>query len=65
MSVKRRDLVSYLEQNGYYLIREGGNHSIYCKGKKLYLLNVITNLTGLLQMRFANKPVLRRNSNTG
>ncbi len=29
MSVKRRDLVKYLEANGFYLLREGGNHSIY------------------------------------
>jgi len=29
MSVKRRDLVQYLEDNGFYLLREGGNHSIY------------------------------------
>ncbi len=35
MSVKRRDLVSYLEENGFFLIREGGNHSIYCKNQKI------------------------------
>ncbi|CAC5345032.1 MULTISPECIES: type II toxin-antitoxin system HicA family toxin [Planktothrix] len=29
MSVKRRDLIEYLENNGFYLLREGGNHSIY------------------------------------
>jgi mRNA interferase HicA len=29
MSVKRRDLVRYLEGNGFYLLREGGNHSVY------------------------------------
>jgi len=29
MSVKRRDLVKYLENNGFYLLREGGNHSIF------------------------------------
>ncbi|MBE9232753.1 type II toxin-antitoxin system HicA family toxin [Cuspidothrix issatschenkoi LEGE 03284] len=29
MSVKRKDLIEYLEENGYYLLREGGNHSIY------------------------------------
>ncbi len=34
MSVKRRDLVKYLEQNGYALLREGGNHSIYSNGDK-------------------------------
>lgn len=29
MSVKRRDLVRYLEQHGFYLLREGANHAIY------------------------------------
>jgi predicted RNA binding protein YcfA (HicA-like mRNA interferase family) len=28
MSVKRRDLVRYLEENSFYLLREGGNHSL-------------------------------------
>jgi predicted RNA binding protein YcfA (HicA-like mRNA interferase family) len=35
MSVKRRDLVRHLEQNGYHLIREGANHSIYTDGTKV------------------------------
>lgn len=34
MSVKRRDLIRYLEENGFYLLREGANHSIYTKGTK-------------------------------
>lgn len=29
MSVKRKYLIKYLEENGFYLLREGGNHSIY------------------------------------
>ena len=32
MSVKRRDLIGYLEQNGFYLLREGQNQSIYTNG---------------------------------
>ncbi len=35
MSVKRRELVRYLEQNGFYLLREGANHSIYTNGTKV------------------------------
>jgi predicted RNA binding protein YcfA (HicA-like mRNA interferase family) len=31
MSVSRRELVRYLEENGFILVREGGNHSIYGK----------------------------------
>ena len=37
MSVSRRELVRHLEQHGFFLRREGGNHSIYCneKGKMI------------------------------
>ena len=35
MSVKRRDLVRYLEKYGFYLLREGGKHSIYTNEKKV------------------------------
>jgi mRNA interferase HicA len=34
MSVKRRDLIQYLEENGFRLLREGANHSIYTNGLK-------------------------------
>ena len=34
MSVKRRDLVKYLEVNGFYLLREGSKHSVYTNGAK-------------------------------
>jgi len=34
MSVKRRDLIKYLEENGFFLLREGGKHSIYTNNKK-------------------------------
>lgn len=34
MSVKRRDLVKYLEENGYTLLREGKKHAIYSNGDK-------------------------------
>ncbi len=34
MSVKRQDLVRYFEENGFFLLREGGNHSIYCNREK-------------------------------
>ncbi|HCG76843.1 MAG: hypothetical protein COZ37_04835 [bacterium (Candidatus Ratteibacteria) CG_4_10_14_3_um_filter_41_18] len=29
MSIKRRDLIKYFEKSGFYLLREGGKHSIY------------------------------------
>jgi mRNA interferase HicA len=34
MSVRRRDLIKYFEDGGFYLLREGGNHSIYTNGEK-------------------------------
>lgn len=33
MSVKRKQLIKYLEKNNYHLLREGGNHSIYTNGR--------------------------------
>jgi hypothetical protein len=35
MSVKRRELVRYFEENGLRLIREGNKHSIYSDGHKV------------------------------
>ncbi|MGD9686584.1 MAG: type II toxin-antitoxin system HicA family toxin [Desulfobacter sp.] len=37
MSVKRRDLVKFFESHGFYLLRQGGNHSIYSDGNKVIL----------------------------
>jgi predicted RNA binding protein YcfA (HicA-like mRNA interferase family) len=34
MSVKRRNLIKYFEVNGFYFLREGGNHSIYTNNIK-------------------------------
>jgi len=34
LSIKRRDLVKYLEANGFHLLREGDKHSIYTNGVK-------------------------------
>ncbi|MBE3065038.1 MAG: type II toxin-antitoxin system HicA family toxin [Spirochaetes bacterium] len=34
MSVKRRDLIKYLTEHGFSLLREGGNHSIYTNGER-------------------------------
>ncbi len=35
MSVKRLDLIKYFEKNGFYLLREGKNHSIYTNNFKI------------------------------
>ena len=34
MSINRRELIKYLEESGFYLLREGGKHSIYTNGIK-------------------------------
>ena len=34
MSVKRQELVKYLEDNGFSLLREGKKHSIYTNGER-------------------------------
>ena len=34
MPVRRRELVKYFEQNGFYLLREGSKHSIYTNEQK-------------------------------
>jgi predicted RNA binding protein YcfA (HicA-like mRNA interferase family) len=34
MSVKRRDLIKYLESNHFFLLREGNKHSIYTDRNK-------------------------------
>ena len=34
MSVKRKDLIRYFVENGFYLLREGGKHSIYTNNEK-------------------------------
>ena len=35
MSVKRRELIKYLQQNGFTLAREGRRHSIYTNGVRV------------------------------
>lgn len=32
--MKRKDLVKLLESNGWRILREGANHTIYTNGKK-------------------------------
>lgn len=34
MSVKRRDLIKYFEDNGFFLLRQGKKHSIYSNREK-------------------------------
>ncbi|HEX7401605.1 MAG TPA: type II toxin-antitoxin system HicA family toxin [candidate division Zixibacteria bacterium] len=34
MSVKRTAIIKHFRENGFYLLREGGKHSIYTNGIK-------------------------------
>nr|WP_201321306.1 type II toxin-antitoxin system HicA family toxin [Pseudanabaena sp. lw0831] len=59
MSVKRSDLVKYFEENGFYLLREGGNHSIctnYIKTIPIY--RDIGQSIGLLRMQYVSNQEL-------
>ena len=31
--MKQKDLIKLLKDNGWYLVRDGGNHDIYTNGK--------------------------------
>lgn len=35
MPVKRAEVIRLLEANGFHLVREGGNHSIFSNGEKM------------------------------
>ena len=35
VSVQRRDLIRFVEKNGFRPLREGGKHSIYSNGRKI------------------------------
>ena len=32
--MKKKDLINILEKNGWTLVRHGGNHDVYSKGKE-------------------------------
>lgn len=36
MSVKRRELIRYLEKSGFHLLREGAKHSVYTNGARIF-----------------------------
>ncbi len=33
--MKRKDLIKLLQNNGWYLARDGGNHDVYTNGKEV------------------------------
>ena len=36
--MKHKDLIKILEENGYCLLRHGGNHDVYIKDNKMILV---------------------------
>ncbi len=32
--MKRKDLIKLFERNGWYLVREGGSHTVYTNGRE-------------------------------
>lgn len=62
MSVKRRDLIKHLEENGFTLLREGKKHSIYTNGDKRSPSSGIESSIVSLRIRSANKRECIRNS---
>lgn len=57
MSVSRKDLIRYLEQNGYFCKREGGNHSIYSNGNgKMIPVKRHSTFDRIVANEISNKP---------
>jgi len=54
--MKRRDLIKKLEENGWYFLREGGNHDIYTNGKLIEPISRQTEINEILA-----KKILKRN----
>ncbi len=56
MSIKRRDLVRYFEENGFHLLREGGKHSILqMEGERFRLRDTGVSI-GSRQTNYVSKP---------
>ena len=49
--MKHRDFIKILEKNGWYLLREGGNHDIYTDG---------TNVEPVPRHRELKEPLVKR-----
>jgi len=59
MSVKRRDLIRYFEENGFYLLREGSNHSIFTNGEKTIPIKRHRNLDRITANELCKQAQLR------
>jgi len=59
MSVERRDLIRYFEENGFYLLREGSNHSIFTNGEKTIPIKRHRNLDRITANELCKQAQLR------
>ncbi len=59
MSVKRRDLIRYFKENGFYLLREGSNHSIFTNGEKTIPIKRHRNLDRITANELCKQAQLR------
>lgn len=55
MSVKRRDLISYFEEYGFYLLREGAKHSIYTNDERTIPIKRHRTLDRITAMNYASR----------
>lgn len=55
-SLKRKDLIKLFEKNGWWLLREGGNHTVYTNGKTNEPISRQTEINDIL----ASKIIKRR-----
>lgn len=54
--MKRRDLIKLFEKNGWWQLREGGNHTVYTNGKDVEPISRQTEISEIL----AKKIIKRR-----
>ena len=54
--MKRRDLIKKLENNGWYFLRKGSDHTIYTNGKRNEPISRQTEIDEILA-----KKILKRN----
>lgn len=55
--MKRKDLIKLLERNGWQLLREGANHTVYTNGKKVEAIPRHNEIAEMLA-----KAIIKRNN---
>ncbi len=63
MSVKRRDLIRYLKENSFFMLREGGNHTIFTNGTKTIPIKRHKNFDRITANQLCKQAGLKRKFN--